>query len=335
MRRAGSARRAAAITVWVLAICALGRAAAPPASLLQQAENLVEWGRWKQARQLIATAVAQPENRDQAALWAYYGHLQAEFDDLKAADELTRKATKMDPACAACHLYRFEALARRAETMNQFRALLQLHGIKKELETAERLDPRLADIQWGWIRLDLTLPAAVGGSTSDAYKHADRLAQLDPVDGHLARAAIAQDSQDATRELNEVRAAARDYPQDPRGVFALGKTLYLRHDFAGAVGPLSRAWEMNHQSALYAAYYAANLVQLRQPEAARAVLDTAHQIHPDSRLGDFLTAQALLDTGQDAAWAHALLASYLAVPPEPNQPTAEAARKLLAAAVTP
>jgi tetratricopeptide (TPR) repeat protein len=334
MRGAGSAIRAAVITVGVVAGWGLRLAAGAPAGPLQQAQELVEWGRWKQARQVVAEAVAAPENKDKAVLWAYYGHLQAEFSDLKAADELTRKALKLDPNCAACHLYRFEALARRAETMNQFRALLQLHGIKKELETAERLDPSLGDIQWGWIRLDLTLPAAVGGSTSDAYKHADRLAQIDPVDGHLARAAIAQDSHDATRELNEVRAAARDYPQDPRGVFALGKTLYLRHDYAGAAGPLSRAWEMNHQSVLYAAYYAANLVQLRQPQAARAVLDTAHPLHPDSRLGDYLTAQALLATGQDSGWAQALLASYLAVPPEPNQPTAADARQLLTAATS-
>ncbi|HET9785367.1 MAG TPA: hypothetical protein VFP94_10490 [Terriglobales bacterium] len=328
MRGAGSAKRVAAIMVWVLTAWTLSAAAAP-AGVLQKAHDLVEWGRWKQARQLVADAVAQPENKDKAVLWAYYGHLQAEFDELKSADELTRKAVKMDPNCAACHLYRFEALARRAETMNQFRALLQLHGIKKELEAAERLDPSLADVQWGWIRLDLTLPAAVGGSTGDAYKHADRLAQLDPVDGHLARAAIAQDSKDATRELNEVRAAAHDYPQDPRGVFAFGKTLYLRHDFAGAADPLARAWDLNHQSALYAAYHAANLVQLRQPQAARAVLDAADQIHPDSRLGDFLTAQALLATEQDPAWAHTLLQAYLAVPTEPTQPTAAEARQLL------
>jgi len=329
MRVSGIGKRAGWVTVWWAAAVALLLAAAPAANPLQQAQQLVEWGRLKEARQLVATAVAQPENKDNAELLAYYGHLQAEFDDLKSASDLTRQAIKMDPDCAPCHLYRFESLARRAETMNQFRAMMQLHGIKHELETAEQLDPKLGDVQWGWIRLDLTLPAAVGGSTSDAYKHADRLAALDPVDGHLARASIAEDSKDPTRALNEYRAAAHDFPQDPRGVFALGKALFLRQDYAGAAGPLERAWEMNHQSVLYGAYHAANLVQLRQPQAARTVLEAAQKIHSDSRLGDYLTAQALLATGQDTPWARALLERYLAVPPEPNQPTAAAARQLL------
>lgn len=304
--------------------------AAAPANALQQAHQLVEWGRLKEARQVVVEALAQAQNHDNAELLAYYGHLQVEFNDLDAARDLTQQAVKLAPGCAPCHLYRFEALARHAETLSQFRALLQLHGIKKELETAQRLDPKLGDVQWGWIRLDLTLPGAVGGSVSDAYKHADALAQLDPVDGHLARATIAEEAGDPTRALNEYRAAATSYPQDPRGVFALGKALYLRHDYAGASSPLTRAWEMNHQSALYGAYHAANLVRLLQPQAARAVLDAARQIHPQSRLGEFLTAQALVDTGQDAGWARTLLQDYLAVPPEPQQPTAAEARQLLA-----
>ncbi|MGH9487566.1 MAG: tetratricopeptide repeat protein [Terriglobales bacterium] len=301
----------------------------PPQSPLQHAHDLVEWGRLKQARALLQPLAGDPGNDKNAALLAYLGHLQVLFGNLKAARELTGKAVRLDPACASCHLYRFEALARNAERLNQFRALLALHGIKDQLEKAARLDPSLGDIQWGWIQLDLTLPPALGGGSQDALQHADLLARLDPVDGNLARAEIFLASGHPQRALAEYRAAAQTHPADPRGVFALGRALYLRADYAGAAAPLRRAWQMNSASALYGAYHAANLTRLQHLRRARAVLASAQRLHPGSRLGDFLTAQALLATGQDLAWARHLLLRYLAVPPEPGQASAASAQQLL------
>ncbi|MGH9467513.1 MAG: hypothetical protein ACRD1Y_09160 [Terriglobales bacterium] len=284
----------------------------------------------KEARALLQSAASDAGNDHNAMLLAYLGHLQALFGDIQAAQKLTGEAVHLDPDCASCHLYRFEAIARRAETLSQLKAMLKLHSIKKQLEQAEKLNPRLGDIQWGWIQMDLNLPAALGGSAANALKHAAILSQIDPVDGHLARAKIYQWQGQLDQVLNEYRAAAHDYPGDPRGIFALGRALYQRADYAAAAAPLRRAWEMNRASVLYGAYHAANLVQLQRSRRARTVLQAARLQHPDSRLGDFLTAQALLHTGQDPAWAGQLLERYLAVPPEPGQATTAQARQLLA-----
>lgn len=301
----------------------------PSQGPLQQARDLVEWGRLKEARTLLLQASTDAGNDKNAPLLAYLGHLQVQFGDLDAASQLTKQALKLDQNCATCHLYRFEAMAKHAETMNQVRALLALHGIKKQLEKAERLAPNLGDVQWGWIQLDLSLPAAVGGSTQAALQHADLLSRIDPVDGHLARASIFESEGHPDQALAEYRAAAQQHPNDPRGVFALGKALYLRADYAGAAAPLERAWNLNHASALYGAYHAANLVRLQRPLKARTVLLAAQKLHPDSRLGDFLAAQALADTGQDFPWAKQLLERYLAVPPEPGQASSNDAQRLL------
>src|SRR6185437_14201031 len=135
MRFAG---RIAAVLVLAAMAAVAAPASTPPADpTVRRAADLVEWGRWQEARKLLAEAVAE-----------------------------------------------------RAEGMNQFHALLVLPRMKKQLEKATALDPNSGDVQWAWIDLDLGLPAAAGGSTSEAMKHADRLSEIDPVDGRLARASI-------------------------------------------------------------------------------------------------------------------------------------------------
>lgn len=298
--------------------------------LVQKAANLVEWGRLKEARDYLASAVSAQANQHNPELIAYYAHVLVLFGASKQARAEAEKAVALDPNCAACHLYLFEALADHAKKIPQWRALLELHKLRQQLQTATTLNPHLGDVQWGWIELDLSLPASVGGSTSDALQHADQLAATDPVDGHLARARIYLAMHQPDKALAEYRAAAAQFPQDPRGSFALGKTLYERSEYGTAAPFLARAWELNHQSALYAGYHAANLIRLKMLPEARQVLDAAAQLHPDSRLGAYLAAQALKATGQDFAWAKQLLEAYLAVPPEPTQPTATDARQLLA-----
>lgn len=309
--------------------------AAPPpgssAATLEHASDLVEWGRLKEARDLLATALTVPAGATDARLLAYYAHVLMKFGDVNGGERWAKRAVELDAKCATCHLYLFEALALKAQTMNAVRGMWALPKLKKQLELATALGPDLDDVQWGWIDFDLGLPKAAGGGLDGARTHADQLEHIDPVDGHLARAAIAKAAGDTQQELNEYRAAATAAPNDPRGVFALGKALYQRGEYAAAEPYLSRALALNAQSALYSGYQAANLVHLHKLEQARAVITSGQKLHPESRLGEYLAAQALKATGQDFTWARQLLASYLTVPAEPDQPTAAEGRELLAA----
>jgi tetratricopeptide (TPR) repeat protein len=303
-------------------------------STLQRAADLVEWGRLKEARDLLASAVAAPANGPASAidarLMAYYAHVLIKFGDLSSGQKWAKRAVALDDNCATCHLYLFEAMAERAKGMSTMRGMWELPKVKKQLELATTLGPDLGDVQWGWVDFELGLPKVAGGSIEEARAHAERLERLDAVDGHLALAAIAQAAGDSQQELAEYRAAAHAAPTDPRGAFALGKALFERGDYAAAAPHLSRALALNAQSALYSGYQAANLVHLHQLEQARAVLAAGKSAQPDSRLGEYLTAKALKATGQDFGWARQLLASYLNVPAEPDQPTAAQGRELLA-----
>jgi tetratricopeptide (TPR) repeat protein len=333
MRRLGNHTAGVRLLWGALALglsLAMAQAAPDPNPVIQRAANYIEWGRLKHARSLLAGAVANSENARDAALIAYYGHVLSEFGDLGQSLKMTRRAVKLDPNCASCRLYLFESMARKAKRQSQFRALLSLPKMEKQLKTADRLDPNLGDVQWGWIDLDLALPKAAGGGTQNAVAHAERLRKIDPVDGRLALASIYEKTGQPQQALVEYRAAAQAHPQDPRSQFALGQALFQQHQYAAAAPYLSEALALNPRSALYAAYQAANLVYRNHLRQARAVVMAAHQRFPNSRLADFLVAQALKDKGQDYAWARQLLAAYLRVPPEPKQPTAADAKRLLA-----
>jgi len=332
---AGVAWAGCALLLTLVAI-PVARAASPSVSdpVIRQAGDLIEWGRWKEARELLAQAVAAPdppgEEAARAARSAFYAHILLQFGDLDQALKLTKQAVASDGDCALCHLYRFEAMAQRAKTLSQIRAYWQLSKMKHELEKAESLDPTLGDVQWAWIDLDLGLPALAGGSSKDAYLHADRLAALDPVDGWLARATIATSDKKPDQALEDYRKAASQDTADPRGSFALGKAFYERAEYAQAAEALAHAFELNRRSVLYSGYYAANLARMNKFDQAKAVLASGQKEHPNSRLGDFLVAQALREQNRNFAWAKQLLAGYLAVPAEPGQASADEARKLLA-----
>ncbi|MFI5269815.1 MAG: hypothetical protein ACHQ7M_20755, partial [Chloroflexota bacterium] len=136
------------------AIGPLAAASTPPTDpTVRHAAELVEWGRWHEARQLLAEAVAQPGNASNAPLLAYFSHVLTKFGELRAGMDAAKRAVALDAQCSSCHLYLFEAMAERAKGMNQFRALLQLPKMKKQLERAGELDPTSGDVQWAWIEL--------------------------------------------------------------------------------------------------------------------------------------------------------------------------------------
>jgi tetratricopeptide (TPR) repeat protein len=305
----------------------LAAAAPDPQAIVTQTSQFLEWGRWKDARQLISAAVQRDPNV--AILQAYYAHVLIGFSDVKGALDAARRAVSLDENCALCHLYLGEALGERARHMNKLRALVQLRTIRQELERAYQLNPNLDDVQWGLINFNLQVPPAAGGKIEAALEHANDLMKIDPVDAHIARAAVFLAQGHNESALLEYEQAARQYPGDPRGSFSAGFALFQRGDYAAALPYLQRARDLAPASTLYAAYAAATLVHLRHQNEARQILVSSDAQHPDSRLADYLVAQALRDVGQNFTWARQLLTAYMAVPPEPDQPSADDARRLL------
>ncbi|MGH9535282.1 MAG: CDC27 family protein [Terriglobales bacterium] len=300
----------------------------PTAATLHRAGQLIEWGRWKEARSLVQEQLAKSPK--DAELLAYDAHIQIGFGHDAAALKEARRAVKLDPTCALCHLYLGEALGQKAKRESKVFALIQVGKIKRQLTLASRYGPDLGDVHWGWIRFNLQVPPVAGGNVKDAFAQARALGRIDPVDGLIAQATIDLALGRPGAAMAAYQQAAGQYPNDPRAIFEVGLTLFNRQQYARAAGYLRRARDLQPQSTLYAGYYAATLIHLRQHQRARHVIAATQPLHPDSRLADYLAAKALKSVGQDYAWARRLVSAYLAAAPEPNQPTVHQARELLA-----
>ena len=329
-----SRRFSTLLLLLVLGLTVTGRArgeARATIPALHQSADYLEWGRMKEARALLARLVAtDPKN---PVLLAYYSHVLNNFGNTSQAIAVAKQAVALDDHCATCHLFLSEGLGAHAEAQSKLRALFELHAIRTEMERAVELAPQLSDTHWGVMQLNLTLPAALGGKISEAWRQAGIIAGIDPLSGWLARAAIHNALLQSDQALEDYHRAAQQFPHDPRGNFAYGQALYQAQRYREAEPVLARAVQLQKASPLYNGYYAATLVRLGQEAKARAVLTVAMKEHPNSRLPEFLVAQALQagghPSGEQAEWARTLLRQYLQVPPEPDQPTAVEARKLL------
>jgi tetratricopeptide (TPR) repeat protein len=329
------ALRTLSLILCFVGVSYLGATASPAgtfAPVIRRAEDLAEWGRWKEARATLARAVAEDkqDTADLAPLLAFYAHVVTAFGDYSSALGIAKRAVSLDGNCAYCHLFLSEAMGERAKHLSKFHALVELRSIRKELDRAAQLAPGLDDVQWGMINYNLQVPPAAGGRISDALQHANILGRIDPIDGHIARATIFLAMGRNNQVLDEYRQAVREAPDNPRSNFSLGMALFQIGRYAEALPYLAKAHRLQNQSPLYAAYYAASLVHLNRQLEAKQVLDTSLPAYPDSRLPDYLVAKALREVGQNFVWARELLRSYLQTPPEPDQPTSEDAQQLLA-----
>lgn len=328
---AATARRrsSSGLGLAVFLLAAVGAAAsAPKPAPLAQARQWVEWGDWSQARELLAGALRAAPNDPQ--LLAYDAHVLIAFGQDKQAVSLTRKALKVDPQCGTCHLFLAEALGKEAKGYSRFRALFELRHIRKHLQRALALSPGNPDVYWGFINYYLQVPPSVGGGVPKAFAYVGRLAHYDAVDGAIALGEVEIAAGHPQQALAAYRKVAAEHARDPRALFVLGEALFRQGEFAAAEPWLKRARRMAPKSAFYTGYEAAALVHLNQQTRAWQML-RAFDARPGlSRLPDFMVAQALKLVGQNFPWARQLLESYLAAPREPNQPTHQAARTLLA-----
>lgn len=318
------------VVLLTLGNTARARAQTQDVSTLTRASDLVKWGRWKEARALLQQVLDQPSPTASAPLMAFYAHVLTAFGEREQALQWARKSVAADPNCVSCHLFLAEALGERAKAMAHVRAAFEINKIRSQLDRAQSLDPKDGDVQWGWLRFELELPAVAGGSLQEAAKHADELAAIDPVEGLLGNAMVDLARNQPDKALADYEAAAEKFPANPSGSFNAGMTLYLRGDYPAAEPYLTHAESLEDQSPLYTGYLAADLVRLGREPEARKLLEQAAKLYPDSRLPDFLVAQALVAMRQDVNWARELLQAYLQVPPEPDQPTAAEASELLA-----
>lgn len=163
-------------------------------STLQAAIKLYGEKQFDRAKPLFEKVVAE-DPKNTLAL-ERLGDIAGNQKKWKSAISYYRQLTEISPSKANYH-YKFGgALGMEAKNSNKFKALGMIPDVRQAFETAIALDPNHIEARYALIELNLQLPAIVGGSIRQANKYASELQRISPVDGHLAKARIAEYGKD-------------------------------------------------------------------------------------------------------------------------------------------
>lgn len=158
-------------------------ASQPPSSSYASALAQFEVGNYRSASQTLT--LAMKSSPDNAASEALLSRCLFEMNDWDGAVARAQDAVKLDPSSTQAHVRLGEALGRKAEAARSFSLAVQA---RRQFEQAVALAPEDVDARRDLMEFYLQAPWILGGSKAKARKQADAIAQIDPVQGSLARA---------------------------------------------------------------------------------------------------------------------------------------------------
>ncbi len=122
----------------------------------------------------------------------YLGDIAGYEKDWDTAIDFYEPLVEVEQDNANYHFKAGGALGMKALEISRIRALGYIGDIRKYFETAARLDSNHIEVRWALVEFYIQLPGIVGGSEKKAIKYANQLAEISPVDGHLANGYIAE-----------------------------------------------------------------------------------------------------------------------------------------------
>jgi tetratricopeptide (TPR) repeat protein len=149
-------------------------------------------------------------------------YMQGEY---KKATEILEKAVAAEPSNSDYELWLGRAFGRRAETASPFTAPANANKARQHFEKAVQLNPRNLDALSDLFEYYLEAPGFMGGGLDKAAGVADRMAVIDPVEGHWAQAHLAERRKEFDTAEHHLEMAARMAPQQATRLIDLARFL--------------------------------------------------------------------------------------------------------------
>ena len=309
--------------VLALLMLALAPYAGPGTARADEVSDLIERGRWKEARALLAPRVAaHPEDAEAACRMS---QVLAAFRDMPGAVKLAEHAVALDGGNARYHEQLAMALGESAQRASALKQIGLARRFRKEAELAVSLDPRRLEAQDGLLIFFLQAPGIAGGSKDKARAKADEIAKLDPVRGAYARARIALVAHDSAAAMAQYRIAVDKAPDDYTARVTLAESQGVHGDVAGAEREALAARRIDPGRAPAYVVLAALYARQQRWTDLDATLADAERAVPGNLGAHYQAARVLIADRHDAARAEQLLRRYLAVEPEGGTPPWSAA----------
>jgi len=150
-------------------------------------DNYINAKEYKKAKALLLKEIqSNPSTAVKSKLADVYSYLK-EWDN---AITLYKELVVAYPKNADYHFKYGGITARKAQSGSRIRALSLIGTIRNSFIKASELDPKHVNARWGLLDFYLSVPIIFGGSTTKAYKYANELASISPIEGHFALAYV-------------------------------------------------------------------------------------------------------------------------------------------------
>jgi tetratricopeptide (TPR) repeat protein len=159
-----------------------------PEDVIAEAQRAFETGNYTRAATLLQASVDHGA-RD-AAIHYWLARCQYELSEDKVAVQSARRAVELEPSRSEYHDWLGRALGRLAERSGWLNRFSLARGAHSEFESAVRLDPRNIQAQRDLIEFYRLAPGILGGGAEKAWRQAQSLTAIDPVEGALAQASL-------------------------------------------------------------------------------------------------------------------------------------------------
>jgi tetratricopeptide (TPR) repeat protein len=171
---------------------------------IQAAQRQFNSGNYTAAIKTLQS-VPQVSTNSEAQYWL--GRSYYELHDYDNAIAAAEKAVELDPKNSLYHEWLGRIYGGKAD---RDRSFSYARKVKKEFEEAVRLNPSNIDARRDLEQYCMEAPWVVGGSKDEARDQVTAIEAIDPLEGHLARAAYDLDAKKpelAEKEYREVLAA--------------------------------------------------------------------------------------------------------------------------------
>lgn len=292
-------------------------------------EALVQASHWKRARTILEPQVnAHPQDPRSCYLLA---QVKMAFKDFDGALALAQRAVDLDGHNSDFHLILGQIFGEMAARARMFSAGSLALKFRKEVEIAIQLNPKNLDALDSMMQFKFRAPILMGGSQGDAYALADRITLLDPCQGYLAHAELAEMEKNPAQVEAYFLKAVQANPKSYGAAVALAEfysqSPHAKYDDATqhAHDALQLDPEQIRAHWILARVFA---LQERWGDLERT-LDTSEHDVPDDLRPFYEAAQALWETGKDLPRAEGYTRKYLSQEAEGEEPDLAEAHRLL------
>ena len=294
-----------------------------------EAEALIQAGHWKRARAMIASQVkAHPQDARSCYLSA---EVEMSLGDLDGALTLAQQAVSLADANSGYHLKLGQVYGEMAARASMFAAGALALKFRRQVEIALELNPKNLDALDSMMQFKFQAPTLMGGSKDEARALAERITLLNPGEGYLAQAELAEMGNDPAQQEACLLKAVQADPQSYSAHTALAKfySQPAQAKLEEAAREARYALQLDRRQ-IGAHWILARVLALqRQWGDLDKALSASDADVPDDLRPFYEAARALLGTGVELSRAEGYAKKYLSQEPEGGEPDGADAHRLL------